>query len=137
VRRALQISPTSAFNHLVLGLTLLIQGRASEALAEVQQEYGPGARQLGLAVAYYALRRGPDSDVALARLQAENGKDSAFFVAEVYAFRGQKDPAFEWLDRAFMQRDNNLYAVKGAWLLKNLEDDPRYKAFLRKMNLPM
>jgi serine/threonine-protein kinase len=72
----------------------------------------------------------------LARLKAENGSDSAFFVAEVYAFRAQKDPAFEWLERAFVQRDNDLYDIKGAWLLKNLEGDPRYKAFLRKMNLP-
>jgi TolB-like protein len=136
VRRALQISPTAAFNHLVLGITLLIQGRPREALAEMQQEHGPGARELGLAVAYHALHRDPDADAALARLKAENGSDSAFFVAEVYAFRGQKDPAFEWLERAFVQRDNDLYDIKGAWLLKNLEGDPRYKAFLRKMNLP-
>jgi TolB-like protein/tetratricopeptide (TPR) repeat protein len=125
-RRALQISPTSVFNHLVLGLTLLIQGRTSETLTEMQQEYGPGARQLGLAVAYHALHREPDSDAALARLIEENGSDSAFFVAE----------AFAWLDRAFVQRDNDLYDIKGAWLLKNLEGDPRYKAFLRKMKLP-
>jgi TolB-like protein len=136
VRRALQISPTSAFNHLVLGIALLIQGRASEALAEMQQEHGPGARELGLALAYHALHRAPDADAALARLIEENGSDSAFFVAEVYAFRAQKNPAFEWLERAFVQRDNDLYDIKGASLLKNLEGDPRYKAFLRKMNLP-
>ena len=136
VRRALQISPTSAFNHLVLGITLLMQGRASEALAEMQQEHGPGARELGLAIAYHALHRAPDADAALARLVAENGSDSAFFVAEAYAFRAQKDLAFEWLDRAFVQRDNSLYDLKGAWLLKNLEGDPRYQVFLREMNLP-
>jgi hypothetical protein len=33
-------------------------------------------------------------------------------------------------------RDEYLFAVKGAPLLKNLEGDPRYNAFLRKMNLP-
>jgi TolB-like protein len=136
VRRALRISPTSAFNHLVLGITLLMQGRAGEALAEMQQEHGPGARQLGLAVACHALHRDQDSDAALARLVAENATDAAFFIAQVYAFRGQKDPAFEWLDRAFVQRDNSLYVIKGAWFLKNLQGDPRYNAFLRKMNLP-
>jgi hypothetical protein len=31
---------------------------------------------------------------------------------------------------------NGLYTIKGAPLLKNLEGDPRYKAFLRRMNLP-
>ena len=136
VRRSLQISPTFAFDHLLLGITLLMQGRATEALAEMQQEDGPGAQALGLALAYHALHRDLDSDAALARLRAENGSDSAFLIAEVYAFRKQKDSAFEWLNRAFAQRDNALYSLKGAPLLRNLEGDPRYKAFLKKMNLP-
>jgi TolB-like protein len=136
VRRSLQISPTSAFNHLLLGIALLMQGKATEALTEMQQERGPGGRELGLAIAYYALHRELDADVALARLKAENGSDAAFFISEAYAFRGQKDQAFEWLGRAFAQKDNGLYSLKGAPLLKNLEGDPRYEAFLKKMNLP-
>jgi TolB-like protein len=136
VRRSRQISPTFAFDHLLLGITLLMQGRATEALGEMQQESGPGAQALGLALAYHALHRDLDSDAALARLRAENGSDSAFLISEAYAFRKQKDPAFEWLNRAFAQRDNGLYSLKGAPLLRNLEGDSRYKAFLRKMNLP-
>ena len=136
VHRALQISPTSAFNHHLLGITLLLQGRATEALAEMQQESAPGAQALGLSLAYHALHRDRDADAALARLIAENGTGWAFSISEAYAFRAQKDPAFAWLDRAFAQRDEDLFAVKGAPLLKNLEGDPRYNAFLRKMNLP-
>ena len=33
-------------------------------------------------------------------------------------------------------RDENLYIIKGDPVSKNLEGDPRYKAFLRKMKLP-
>jgi hypothetical protein len=57
-------------------------------------------------------------------------------MARVYAFRGEKDRAFEWLDRAYQAREEDLLIVKGDPLLKNFEDDPRYKAFLRKLNLP-
>jgi hypothetical protein len=57
-------------------------------------------------------------------------------IAEAHAFRGNKDRAFEWLERAYAKRDSDLYYVKGDPLLRNLESDPRYKAFLRKMNLP-
>ena len=57
-------------------------------------------------------------------------------IAEAYALRGNADKAFEWLDRAYAKKDSDLYYVKGDPLLKNLERDPRYKAFLRKMNLP-
>jgi TolB-like protein/Flp pilus assembly protein TadD len=137
VRRALQISPTSAFNHHLLGVTLLLQGRATEALVEMQQEgSGPGAQAVGLALAYHALHRERDADAAIARLKAEHGDDAALLVAEAYAYRSQKDAAFEWLDRSFAQRDNSLYTLKGAPLFKSLEGDARYTAFLRKMNLP-
>jgi hypothetical protein len=53
-----------------------------------------------------------------------------------YAFRGEPDEALRWLDRAYAQKDPGLYTVKGEPLLKNIEADPRLKAFLRKMNLP-
>jgi serine/threonine-protein kinase len=56
-------------------------------------------------------------------------------VAEAYAFRGDRDKAFKWLDAAYAKRDSDLYYIKGDALLKHLEGDPRYSAFLRKMNL--
>ena len=45
--------------------------------------------------------------------------------------------AFEWLERAYAQRDAGLVLVKGDPLLEDLEPDPRYKAFLKKMRLPL
>jgi hypothetical protein len=57
-------------------------------------------------------------------------------IAEVHAFRNEKSQAFTWLERAFAQKDVNLWSIKGDPLLKDLEGDPRYGAFLRKMNLP-
>jgi serine/threonine-protein kinase len=137
LRRSLEISPTFVWDHFYLGTTLLLEGRASEALAEMQQETAPGAQAAGLALAYHALHRDQESDAALARLKAENESDSAMLIAEAPAVRGQKDQAFEWLDRAYVQKDDSLSYFKGDPLLKkNLESDPRYKAFLRKMNLP-
>lgn len=45
------------------------------------------------------------------------------------------DAAFIWLERAYKQRDPGLTYLKGDPLLKNLECDPRYIAFLKKMHL--
>jgi len=61
---------------------------------------------------------------------------SASEIAAVYAFRNQLDEAFEWLDRAYAQRDLNLIWTKVDPLLKNLHNDPRFAAFLKKLNLP-
>ena len=46
------------------------------------------------------------------------------------------DEAFEWLDRAYVQRSGSLIGLKVDPLMKSLRDDPRYAAFLRKLNLP-
>jgi len=118
LRLSLKISPTFVWDHVYLGTALLMEGRANEALAEMQQETAPGGQAAGLAVVYHALHREQDSDAALARLRAENAGDSALFIAEAYAVRGQKDEAFKWLDRAFSQKDDSLYSFKGDPLLK-------------------
>ena len=86
-------------------------------------------------MAYYALGRKADSDAALASMVRDQAAENAFGIAEVYAFRGQLDEAMQWLERAFAQRDPSLFLVKGDPPFKSLEVDPRYKAFLRKMNL--
>jgi TPR repeat protein len=59
-----------------------------------------------------------------------------FFISSVYAFRGEKDEALKWLDRSYEQKDPALLLLKSEMMFDNLEGDPRYKAFLRKMNLP-
>jgi hypothetical protein len=66
----------------------------------------------------------------------ERAGDRAYQIAEVYAYRDDLDKGFAWLDRAYTQKDVELFWIKGDPLLKNLEPDLRYKAFMKKMNLP-
>jgi len=72
----------------------------------------------------------------LSKLLAKYHAVGAYQIAEVYAFRNQSDEAFEWLDRAYVQRDSGLIGTKVDSLLKNLHGDPRYTSFLKKLNLP-
>jgi eukaryotic-like serine/threonine-protein kinase len=90
----------------------------------------------GSAMAHFAARRKSESDAELAEAIRHNGTSWPSEIARVYAFRNEKDRAFEWLDRAYEARDEDLYIIKGDPLFKNLEADPRYKGFLKKMNLP-
>ena len=87
-------------------------------------------------IAYYALGRDKESDAALSEVIAKYHASDAYGVAEAYAFRNQPDEAFEWLDRAYAQRDGGLIATKVDPLLKNLHKDPRFAAFLKKLNFP-
>jgi TolB-like protein len=136
MRRALDIRPTYGYGHYILGLILLARGDRDAALLEMQQETQEDGKRQGLAIVYYALGRKADSDAALAGMLQMDAELNAFGIAEVYGFRGQTDEAMHWLERAYAQKDAYLYTIRRNPLLKNLESDPRYKAFLRKMNLP-
>jgi hypothetical protein len=87
-------------------------------------------------IAYYALGQKKELDAALSELVAKHHASGAYQIAEVYAFRNQSDEAFEWLDRAYAQRDSGLIGTKVDPLLKSLHKDLRYDAFLKKLNLP-
>jgi TolB-like protein len=135
IRRTLEISPTFSKAHYFLGVAQLLHGQSEAALAEIMKETDEGSRLSGLAIADFALGRRSDSDAALALLLRSQA-NRAFEVAGVYAFRGESDEALRWLERAYAQKDPYLCSVKGEATLKKLEGDPRYEAFLRKMNLP-
>ncbi len=102
----------------------------------MQQETIDDVKQQGLAMVYYALGKRRSPMLRSLGMIKEYADESAFEIAEVYAFRGQSDEAMHWLERAYVQKDNVLYSVKGDLPLKSLEADPRFKAFLRQMNLP-
>jgi hypothetical protein len=88
------------------------------------------------ALAYHALGQEKESDAAVRELIAKYHAIDAYQIAEVYAFRNQSDEAFEWLDRAYAQRDPGLIGTKVDPLLKSLLSDSRYAALLKKLNLP-
>jgi tetratricopeptide (TPR) repeat protein len=136
LRRALEIAPEYGTGHYFLGETLMLQGHLDAALAEFRKETLDDGQLEGSAMVHFAAGRKADSDARLAEAIRRNGDSWASEIARVYAFRGEKDLAFEWLERAYEGRDEDLYFMKGDPLFKNLEGDPRYKAFLRKMNLP-
>jgi tetratricopeptide (TPR) repeat protein len=137
LKKALELNPGRPVVHLFLGRNLLAQSRPQEALTEIEQEPSPIWRLHGLALAYHALGRKKEADAALAEYITKFQSEAAFQVAEIYAFRGDADRAFEWLERAYAQRNGGLSEMKGDFLLKSLERDPRYVAFLKKMRLPV
>jgi TolB-like protein/DNA-binding winged helix-turn-helix (wHTH) protein/lipoprotein NlpI len=136
LQKALELNPKKGQDHLIRGEILLAQARPQQALTEIEQETDEELKQLGEALAYHSLGRAQDSDTALQEFIAAHQQDSAFQIAEVYAFRGESDHSFVWLDRAYRQHDGSLMFLKIDPLLKGLRRDPRYADLLRKMRLP-
>jgi tetratricopeptide (TPR) repeat protein len=136
VRRLLAVSPTYSWGHYWLGVIQLVEGKPEQSLVEMQRETSAYFQTAGLALVYHALHRPRELEATMHRLEAEFAATGPLRIAEAYAFQGKNEQAMVWLEKAYAQKDSSLYLVKGDPPLKNLESDPRYKAFLRKMNLP-
>ena len=118
-------------------LTLdVLDGRAEAARAGFTQISDEVTRAWGIALSEHSLEHAAESERALQELIAHHAQDNAYQIATVYAWRGEKDKAMEWLDRAFRQRDSGLGDVKVNPFLASVRGDPRFKAILRKMKLP-
>jgi TolB-like protein len=135
-RKLLELEPGFLWTHSYLAKTLLAQGKPEPALAMVQQEADEATRLWFLPIFLQADGRQVEADEALQAQIAQWADTGAFFVAMTYAYRGDHDRALEWLERAYQQKDASLDEIVGEPLFKNIADDPRYKAFLRKMKLP-
>jgi adenylate cyclase len=135
-RKVLEFSPSHGAVHHVIGAALLLQGKSEAALAMVEQN--DWSRLWVLPIMLQANDRMAEADEALKALIAEWGDGGGTMIALNYAYRGDHDLALQWLERAYTQKDPGLVGlgIVGQPLLKNIADDPRYKAFLRKMKLP-
>ena len=103
LRHVLELDSSHAFAHYLLGNVLLARRQPEAALAEYSKESVDAARIGGSAMAYFALGSKAESDAALAQMVA-GMTDHPIAIAEVYAFRGETDEAFKWLDRAFAKK---------------------------------
>jgi TolB-like protein/DNA-binding winged helix-turn-helix (wHTH) protein/Tfp pilus assembly protein PilF len=137
LQRAQDLNPQLSSLHLIRGLILLAEGHLQEARAEMENETDEWGKWTGQPLANYTLGRLEESDGALKKLIATYQNDCAFEIAEVYAYRGETDKAFEWLDRAYRQRDPGTPELKTDPLMRSLRQDPRYGELLKKMHLPI
>jgi adenylate cyclase len=133
--RVVELNPAAPWAHAGLGLSYLLEGKFEDALAGTEGEAGEWARLLIVSCARWGQKKIPEADAALAQLTKDFAETAAYQIAEVYAYRRDKDKAFEWLERARRQRDPGLASLRKDPLLENLHSDPRWNAFLHMMGL--
>ena len=120
----------------VLAIVEILEGRTQDAAAICPQLTLDTRRWACQAMTQHALGRTVESQQALQQLLKTDNALGAFEVAGVYAMLGDANRAFEWIDRAYAGRPDTLALVKIEASMVSLHADPRYKALLRKMNLP-
>jgi TolB-like protein/cytochrome c-type biogenesis protein CcmH/NrfG len=136
-RRTLELFPEHAHAARTLGFALLLQGHLDEAQDAFQRSTSEPFREMGAALVEHARGHARESQQALAHLIETSGKESTYQIAEIYAFRGERERAFEWLERSLALQDAGMRYLKHDPLLRTLRADPRYFALLKKMSLPV
>ncbi len=134
IRQVLAMNPSFPAAHYELGRILLARGQIPAAEAEFQEEQSAW-RVFGLPLGYHAQGRTTEANAAVKAL-LEKSAGAEFQVAETYAFFGDADKAFKWLDLAVERRDPGLQWLRGNPMMKTLVADPRYAALLRRLKLP-
>jgi tetratricopeptide (TPR) repeat protein len=132
-RTALNLTPARGEEHFMLGLSLLLKGDATDALAQIEHESSEAWRLIGLAIAYQALGRTAEADASLAAVIEKYEKDATYNVAQVYAMRGDADNAFAWLDKAIEYQDPGLGEILLDGTMIKIRSDARWLPFLRRI----
>ena len=131
---ALQLSPGRIAAYYGISEALMLKGELEAALVATNQERGDSIwGSIALPMIYHAMGREADADAALAKLIEEEEMEAAYNIAYVYAYRGEVDRAFEWLDKAVEYNDPGLSDLPIESLFSNLHDDPRWLPFLESI----
>ena len=136
LHRVLELSPNIVAARHYLGMVLLLVGgreNAETALALAAAEPQESYRLYSLAMAKFALGDRAGSDAALAEVARKNERGAAYNIAYAYAYRGEPDLAFAWLDKAAEYKDTGLPDIAVNKLFKPLYRDPRWLAYLTKL----
>lgn len=135
IRHLLTLNPGFVGAHSTLAYILLRQGKAEQALVESENEGEDFWRSLSKALTLYTLGRKAEADTELASFIELNHEFGAYQIAEIYAWRNEPDDAFQWLDKAYQQRDPGLGALLNDSSIMNLHADARWQPLLEKVGL--
>jgi tetratricopeptide (TPR) repeat protein len=135
-QKILEFNPGYPAIQGLIGLVRITQSNRQEAMAVLDQVKDPFWRLPGMAMVRHTQGRKGESDASLAEFIENYQAGGAYNVAQIYAFRGETDRAFHWLERAYAQHDGGMFLCNVDPFLKDLRSDVRYTALQKKMRFP-
>ena len=135
------LEPSIAFADYALGDACTQKGQYDRAFAEFEQAIALGGRSVNhIGVLGYAYARSGNIRRAKEHLEeltarAAEGYVSAMWMALVYLGLSDLESVFQWLERAFEERDGSLILITAAVEFDPVREDPRFKSLLRRMGL--
>ena len=136
-RMGVELQPTAAGCRRWQVFVAIQRGDGAAALCEAQLEPNEGYRRFELALAQHTRGDRPAADAALGDLVAKDRNFLAYQIAEVHAWRGERDKAFEWLEIALDHHDTGMLSLLIDPLMRGLRHDARYNDLVAKIDLPV
>ena len=139
--KLIELDPNFPLAYNYLGLSYLKLGRNAEAIASIEKGVELSKRDSNaltdLGYGYAVIGRRSDALAIAKELEANYARkeSNGLNVAEVYVGLGDKDKAFEWLEKDFKNKEN-VADIRYYITFESLRDDPRFKDLLKRMNLP-
>ncbi len=139
--RALELEPLAAFAHWTRASALIQMHRYDEAVAISESALSGSDRTQflvsSLGVAYAAAARPADAERVINELldAASRQYVSPLNIANVCVALDRRDAACDWIERAYEERDPFLVRLTTP-PYDRMRDEPRFRAAMRKMNLP-
>jgi TolB-like protein/Flp pilus assembly protein TadD len=134
-RLALRLSPGIMSAQYNIGAARMLQGQSEEALKETLMEEEEGYRLMGLAPIYHDLGMKAESDQALDKMIEKYAAEGSYNIAFMFAYRGENDLAFEWLEKALAGEDAGLTQINTEPIIRNLYSDPRWEPFMQRIGM--
>jgi adenylate cyclase len=142
LKKVLELEPSHAMAHDNLGLALVFNGMIDEGIIEIEHAIrlsngSNHAYSTDLVLAYVRAgkRESAESLLKEAIKQYDEKTGSATTLAMMYSVLGQKEEAFKWLERAYVEHTGYLISSYVEFTFDNLRSDPRFSLFMKKIGL--
>ena len=138
IRTAIELQPEAGWERVQLAIIQIQRGDAAAAVAAAAEVHEEGGwRDVAQAFVQQIAGDPVAADKALDRLIETQADLSAFQIAQVQALRKDPDKVFEWLDRAWANRDPGINRLWFDPFILRYRQDPRFAEFCRKAGLPV
>ncbi|HLS30480.1 MAG TPA: hypothetical protein VK021_06460 [Flavobacteriaceae bacterium] len=129
--------PNSSGANWIMSRIQLSLDHPEKAMNYIEREPDPFWKLYGKCMVIYAMDDKQEADSLLGRFIADYSEDMAEpNIADIYAFREEKDEAFKWLEQAFENKDSSLLEILNYPSMQNLWGDPRWNKLINKLGLP-
>ena len=140
-REALELNPKFSWSHIWIAEVYVQKGMYEEAINEVNKALALDGNTRAIAILGYAYALAGRRDEArkvLGQLEERSKRKYVphFFIALIHIGLGEKDQAFDWLEKAYQERHPHLINLKVQPVYDPLRADPRFADLVRRVGLP-